>query len=82
MIRTLAAIYQDGLFRPLEPVELPEHTKVHLTIETQEEAEARAQVILDLARQSYAGLSEEETAAVETARLDTTRFFTSREPVS
>ncbi|HJY81097.1 MAG TPA: adenylate/guanylate cyclase domain-containing protein [Candidatus Binatia bacterium] len=81
MIRTLAAIYQGGLFRPLEPVELPEHIKVQLTVETEEEAEARAQAILELARQSYAGLSEEEMAAVEAARLDTTRFFTSREPV-
>lgn len=82
MTRTLAAIYQGGLFRPLEPVELPEHTKVQLTVETEEEAEDRAQAILELARQSYAGLSEEEMAEVEAARLDTTRFFTSREPVS
>jgi hypothetical protein len=56
--------------------------KVRLTIETGEEALARAQAILDPARQCYEGLSEEQVAEMEAARLDTTHFFASREPVS
>ena len=82
MTRTVTAIYEGGLLRPLEPLDLTEHTKVQLTIETQEEAEARAQAILELARQSYEGLSEEERAALEACRLDTTRFFSRSEPAS
>lgn len=82
MTRTLAAIYEGGLFRPLEPLELAEHTKVRLTVETEEEAEARARVILELARQSYEGLSEEEMAAVEAARLDAAQFFSHGDLVS
>lgn len=82
MPRTITAIYEEGFFRPLESLELAEHTKVWLTVETEEEARARAQAILDLARQSYEGLSEEEVAAVEAARLDAARFFSHSDPVS
>ncbi|MBI2877360.1 MAG: hypothetical protein HYY20_10805 [Candidatus Tectomicrobia bacterium] len=53
-----------------------------LTVETEEEAEAQAQEVLDLARQSYEGLSEEERAALEAACLDEARFFVRRGPVS
>lgn len=82
MTRTLAAIYEGGLLKPLEPLELAEHTRVWLTVETEEEAEAQAQEVLDLARQSYEGLSEEERAALEAARMDEARFFVRRGPVS
>jgi predicted DNA-binding antitoxin AbrB/MazE fold protein len=82
MSRNLTAVYEGGLFRPLEPVELEEHTKVRLTVETEEEAVAQAHAMLALARQSYEGLSEDERAAVESARLDPTRFFANREPIS
>ena len=79
MTRTITAVYEDGLFKPIEPLALPEHTKVRLTVEMEEEAEAQAQMILALARQSYEGLSEEQIAALEAARLDATRFFPRRE---
>jgi predicted DNA-binding antitoxin AbrB/MazE fold protein len=82
MTRNLAAIYERGILRPLEPLELPEYTKVWLTVITEEEVEAHAQAILELARQSYEGLSEKEIADIETARLDATRFFTPRESLS
>lgn len=81
MTRTIAAVYEGGLFKPLESLELPEHTKVQLTIETEEEARARAQVILELARQSYEGLSDEQRTALEAARLDATHFFSRRNQV-
>ena len=81
MTRTLASIYEGGLFRPLEPLELAQCVKVWLTIETEEEAQARAEAILELARKSYEGLSEEQMAALEASRLDATRFFSHPEPV-
>lgn len=32
---SVAAVYEDGMFRPLEPLplDLPEHTRVHLSVE-------------------------------------------------
>jgi predicted DNA-binding antitoxin AbrB/MazE fold protein len=32
MITQLEAIYENGVFRPLQPVDLPEHQRVTLTI--------------------------------------------------
>jgi predicted DNA-binding antitoxin AbrB/MazE fold protein len=75
MTRTITAVYEGGLFKPLESLELPEHTKVRLTIEIEAEASTRAQMILELARQSCEGLSEEQMATLEATRLDVTRFF-------
>jgi predicted DNA-binding antitoxin AbrB/MazE fold protein len=31
---TTEAIYEEGVFRPLEPLEIPEHQKVELTVTT------------------------------------------------
>jgi predicted DNA-binding antitoxin AbrB/MazE fold protein len=75
MTRTITAVYENGLLKPLDSLDLPECARVLLTVETEEEAVARAQKVLDLARKSYAGLSEEEIAAVEAAHLDETHFF-------
>ncbi len=38
MARQLEAVYEHGILRPLEPLSLPEHQRVHLTFE---EAPAR-----------------------------------------
>ncbi len=37
MARQLEAIYEDGVLRPLEPLVLPEHQRVHLTLEERPE---------------------------------------------
>jgi len=42
MTQHLKAIYEDGVFRPLEPVQLAEHQEVTLLLETPEEARPRA----------------------------------------
>ncbi len=35
MVRHLDAIFSEGAFRPLEPLALPEGTRVHLSVETE-----------------------------------------------
>jgi predicted DNA-binding antitoxin AbrB/MazE fold protein len=36
MVRRVDAIFSQGAFRPLEPLALPEGTRVHLSVEEQE----------------------------------------------
>jgi predicted DNA-binding antitoxin AbrB/MazE fold protein len=35
MVRHVDAIFSQGAFRPLEPLPLPEETRVHLSVEEQ-----------------------------------------------
>ncbi len=42
MITTVNAVYEDGVFRPEEPVSLPEKAKVRLVIESVEPTTADA----------------------------------------
>lgn len=41
MIHDIDAIYDEGVFRPLEPLVLPGGTRVHLRVEEQIEAQER-----------------------------------------
>lgn len=34
MLKTIEAMYEDGILKPLEDLELPEHKKVEITIST------------------------------------------------
>ena len=42
MTQQLKAIYEGGVFRPLEPVQFAEHQEVTLLLETPDEAQPRA----------------------------------------
>lgn len=42
MTTAVEAIYEDGLLRPLQPLLLPEHTRVRLSLETVPDDPARA----------------------------------------
>jgi predicted DNA-binding antitoxin AbrB/MazE fold protein len=42
MTTAIDAIYEDGLLRPLQPLSLPEHTHVRLSVETLSDDPERA----------------------------------------
>jgi len=67
------AIYEDGVLKPLEPIKLPEHQRVKITIQPllignpDQELESWHQV--------YAGLSDKEISEIETIALDRSHFM-------
>jgi len=43
MIEAITAIYEEGVFKPLQPVQLPEHLSVRITIVTDEDGMVQTQ---------------------------------------
>ena len=78
MTKTIDAIYENGVLRPLEPVDMEEHTRVRITLEVEAERKKKIEEILELAWKSYEGLSEEQISIMENARLSKTLFFPKR----
>jgi len=78
MTQVVSAIYEGGVLKPLDPVDLKEHDKVYLTIEVEEERKKNVEEILELAAKCFEGLSEEEISIIESARLNKTLFFPDR----
>ena len=73
MSKSLEVIYENGVFRPLEPVDLPEHKRVRVMIEDEEDwldteyvqwcvREAQDSVSLDAVRKALAKIPESLTA--------------------
>ena len=75
MLRIIEAIYEGGVLKPTQPLDISEHTRVRITIEPQHEPREKAEHILALARQSCEGLSKEELATIESAKLSSENFF-------
>jgi predicted DNA-binding antitoxin AbrB/MazE fold protein len=73
MQRTAEAIFEDGVLKPLEPLDLAEHQVVQLTIEVAEASEPIAS--LAAWRAVYEGLDDAEVAAVERIALDRSNFM-------
>jgi len=73
---TLDAVYENGIFRPLKPPELPEGEQVRLMVETP--TKDAATDILRLAAQVYEGLSDAEIDEVERIALNRRDFFRGR----
>jgi predicted DNA-binding antitoxin AbrB/MazE fold protein len=73
MENILEAIYEDGVLKPLEPIKLPEHQRVTITIQPllienpDQELESWHQV--------YAGLSDMEISEIESIALDRSHFM-------
>ena len=77
MTQTIEAIYQDGMFKPLNPISesISEGEKVKLVVEIEE-----ANPIMKLAENFYEGLSEEDVDEIERIALDRSNFFGDRKP--
>ena len=41
MTQTIVAVYKDGVFKPLQKIDLPEHKHVHLVVIPEGDAELR-----------------------------------------
>jgi predicted DNA-binding antitoxin AbrB/MazE fold protein len=72
MARTIEAVYEDGVFKPLEPVKLENGQKVqvHLPCPTGPILDEEAQTLLRQTQQLYDGLTEKEIEQLETIVLE------------
>ena len=79
MTQTIEAIYQNGIFKPLNPVsdEIAEGKKVKLVVETEPDEE-EVNPIMKLAENFYEGLSDEDIEEIERIALDRSNFFGDR----
>ena len=50
MPKSIEAIYEDGVLKPTGPLEIGEHTRVKITLETEPDSRQTAQHVLALAR--------------------------------
>ncbi len=77
MTQTIKAIYQNGMFKPLNPVseEIAEGETVELTIKAKRLSPDET---LKLAGQVYEGLSDGDIAEIERIALDRSNFFGDR----
>jgi len=51
MTKTIVAVYKDGVFKPLQKIDLPEHKHVHLVVIPEEDAE-----LLELQRKELSSI--------------------------
>ena len=63
MKETIEAIYEKGVFRPLETPNISEGLKVRLKVETL--AESSVEDLLELAAKVYSNLSDEQINEIE-----------------
>ena len=77
MTQTINAVYQNGMFKPLNPVsdEIVEGKQVRITIK---DKQLSPEEMLELASQVYEGLSEEDIDEIERIALDRSNFFGDR----
>ncbi len=77
MTQTIEAVYQNGIFKPLNPVseKLSEGETVELIIKNKK---LSPEEMLELASQVYEGLSEEDINEIERIALDRSNFFGDR----
>ncbi len=73
MKATVEAIFESGVFRPVERVEIPEGEHVQLTVETS--ARGNQEDPLELAARVYRGLQPEEIDEIERIATDRSLFF-------
>ena len=69
MTYAVEAVYEKGVFRPLEPVALEEGQRVALSVKPQALSPAEADAKLRAWQEVYAGLSAEDVEEVERIAL-------------
>jgi predicted DNA-binding antitoxin AbrB/MazE fold protein len=79
MSQTIDAVFEDGLFRPIDP--LPERLLPgqHVQVVLERKPKKSAKEMLKLLTDVYEGLSPEEIDEIERIALDRSRFFTPRD---
>lgn len=73
MDRVVEAIYENGMLRPLEALDLPDHQRVRITIH-EPRAESPDET-LNAWHQVYEGCTDEEITQIETIALDRSHFM-------
>lgn len=73
MARLLTAVYENGVFRPLEDPGLDEHQRV--TVEIQAEPETSPDDALAAWQRVFEGLSDEQIRGIEEIALYRSYFF-------
>lgn len=71
MTKTVEAIFENGVFKPVTPLNISEHKRVTLIIEYNKE---EVLDILSLASVIYDGLSPQDIEDIETLALDRSHF--------
>lgn len=77
MKHIINAIYENGVFKPLEPSELPDGQHVRLTVETS--PEESVEDLLELAAQVYRDLTDKQIDEIEQIALERRDFFAGRD---
>lgn len=65
------AIFEDGVLKPVRPLDIPEHMRLRLIIEAEAEEPSG---ILSLASSVYSELSVSDIKDIESVALDRSRF--------
>jgi predicted DNA-binding antitoxin AbrB/MazE fold protein len=73
MVRVVDAIYEEGMLKPLEALDLPEHQRVRITIH--DPAEESPDETLDAWQGVYGGLTDEEIVQIEALAFDRSHFM-------
>jgi predicted DNA-binding antitoxin AbrB/MazE fold protein len=73
MKETIEAIYEKGVFRPLETPDISEGLKVRLEVETL--PESSVDDLLELAAKVYRNLSDEQIDEIEQIAFDRDELF-------
>jgi predicted DNA-binding antitoxin AbrB/MazE fold protein len=76
MKKDISAIYENGVFKPLEHPEIPDGQLVRLVVEIL--PKSPVDDLLELAAKVYEGLSKKEIDEIEQIALDRRNFFTNR----
>ena len=73
MARVVDAIYEAGMLKPLEALDLPEHQRVRITIH--DAAEESPEETLEAWQGVFDGLTDEEIVQVEAVAYDRRHFM-------